>query len=294
MPNERLEKMVTKINQFKDELDPEIIKIRDKIIAKIGNKPLDEVNEIIKKLLSDHMDENTRLGVLAARLKIIRQKIETLYENKSQTKTSINITSTRTISEEPKEKKEIKKEEEWIRVKLLEACEIEGKSIDKDVILDVKKSDGEKLISSKKAEELKNNEESKPSSKPVLKVEEEQSNTKKDIMSKEIELESENNKDSKIKQDASQTVKEKDTNVKNLENIQENFEKNNPTSSTVIEEKNNEENIIKKIEQKESKTIDEPKKDKTDDMKVVQDEKEKKDLLKQHEEKATKNNTEEK
>ena len=294
MPNERLEKMVTKINQFKDELDPEIIKIRDKIIAKIGNKPLDEVNEIIKKLLSDHMDENTRLGVLAARLKIIRQKIETLYENKSQTKTSINITSTRTISEEPKEKKEIKKEEEWIRVKLLEACEIEGKSIDKDVILDVKKSDGEKLISSKKAEELKNNEESKPSSKPVLKVEEEQSNTKKDIMSKEIELESENNKDSKIKQDASQTVKEKDTNVKNLENIQENFEKNNPTSSTVIEEKNNEENIIKKIEQKESKTIDEPKKDKTDDMKVVQDEKEKKDLLKQHEEKATKKNTEEK
>ena len=294
MPNERLEKMVTKINQFKDELDPEIIKIRDKIIAKIGNKPLDEVNEIIKKLLSDHMDENTRLGVLAARLKIIRQKIETLYENKSQTKTSINITSTRTISEEPKEKKEIKKEEEWIRVKLLEACEIEGKSIDKDVILDVKKSDGEKLISSKKAEELKNKEESKPSSKPVLKVEEEQSNTKKDIMSKEIELESENNKDSKIKQDASQTVKEKDTNVKNLENIQENLEKNNPTSSTVIEEKNNEENIIKKIEQKESKTIDEPKKDKTDDMKVVQDEKEKKDLLKQHEEKATKKNTEEK
>lgn len=286
--------MVTKINQFKDELDPEIIKIRDKIIAKIGNKPLDEVNEIIKKLLSDQMDENTRLGVLAARLKIIRQKIETLYENKSQRKTSINITSTRTISEESKEKKEIKKEEEWIRVRLLEACEIEGKSIDKDVILDVKKSDGEKLISSKKAEELINKEESKSSPKPVLKVEEEQSNTKQNIMSKETELESENINESKIKQDDSQTVKEKDTNVKTLDNVQENSEKNNPTSSIVNEEKNNEVNIIKKTEQEESKTIDETKKDKTNDMEVVQTEKAKKDLLKQHEEKATKKNTEEK
>ena len=43
------------------ELDPEVVKVRDKIISKIGDKPLDEVNSIIKKLLNDQSDEVTRL-----------------------------------------------------------------------------------------------------------------------------------------------------------------------------------------------------------------------------------------
>ena len=66
--------MVIKNNFSQDDLDPEILKIRDQIINKIGDKPLDEINSIVKKLLNDQMDENTRLGVLAARLKIIRLK----------------------------------------------------------------------------------------------------------------------------------------------------------------------------------------------------------------------------
>ena len=37
-------------NSFNTELDPEIVKVRDKIISKIGDKSLDEVNSIIKKL----------------------------------------------------------------------------------------------------------------------------------------------------------------------------------------------------------------------------------------------------
>ena len=151
--------MVAKLDELNDELDPEIIKIRDKIITKIGNKPLDEVNEIIKKLLNDQMDENTRLGVLAARLKIIRQKIEMLYENKPRKRATpqinqenINKVEEPNKNKEPKQKRRMDK-----RVKLLEACDIDGKSIDKDVILDVKKSDDEKLIKSKKPK-VKNSE----------------------------------------------------------------------------------------------------------------------------------------
>ena len=146
--------MGTKNNFSQDDLDPEIVKIRDQIISKIGNKPLDEINSIIKKLLNDQMDENTRLGVLAARLKIIRLKIETLYENK--------IKSPPIIRKQDSEKKQIKEDSEddsekveWIRIRLLEASNINGKQIDKGVIVDVKKDDGNKLISSKKAEELK-------------------------------------------------------------------------------------------------------------------------------------------
>ena len=36
-------------NAFNTDLDPEVIKIRDKIISKIGDNPLEEVNSIIKK-----------------------------------------------------------------------------------------------------------------------------------------------------------------------------------------------------------------------------------------------------
>ena len=71
------------------ELDPEVVKVRDKIISKIGNKPLDEVNSIIKKLLNDQTDEVTRLGLLAARVKIIRAKIESLYERKVEIKKEV-------------------------------------------------------------------------------------------------------------------------------------------------------------------------------------------------------------
>ena len=39
-------------NLMNTELDPEVVKVRDKIISKIGDKPLDEVNSIIKKLIS--------------------------------------------------------------------------------------------------------------------------------------------------------------------------------------------------------------------------------------------------
>ena len=49
-------------NLINTELDPEVVKVRDKIISKIGDKPLDEVNSIIKKLLNDQTDEVTRLG----------------------------------------------------------------------------------------------------------------------------------------------------------------------------------------------------------------------------------------
>ena len=38
--------MVIKNNFSQDDLDPEILKIRDQIINKIGDKPLDEINSI--------------------------------------------------------------------------------------------------------------------------------------------------------------------------------------------------------------------------------------------------------
>ena len=50
---------------------------------------LEEVNSIIKKLLNEQMDEVTRIGALAARLKIIRSKIDLLYERKVKIKKDV-------------------------------------------------------------------------------------------------------------------------------------------------------------------------------------------------------------
>ena len=73
-------------NVLNTNLDPEVEKIRDQIISKIGDKPLDEVNQIIKKLLMENMDETMRLAALAARVKIIRSKISLLYDDEMDNK----------------------------------------------------------------------------------------------------------------------------------------------------------------------------------------------------------------
>ena len=96
-------------NSLNSDLDPEVIKVRDKIISKIGDKPLDEVNSIIKKLLNETMDDVTRLGALAARLKIIRSKIELLYESK--------------VEIEPKKPEKIVKKEEKKEVEIPKTTE---------------------------------------------------------------------------------------------------------------------------------------------------------------------------
>ena len=134
------------------ELDPEVVKVRDKIISKIGNKPLDEVNSIIKKLLNDQTDEVTRLGLLAARVKIIRAKIESLYERKVEIKQKVVSEPSKKDPVQDQKEKEKDKDEKWIRVVMLQSGDVNGKQIDKGVVLDVKEEDGKKLIEAKKAE----------------------------------------------------------------------------------------------------------------------------------------------
>ena len=132
-------------NNLETDLDPEVIKVRDKIITKIGDKPLEEVNSIIKKLLNEQMDEVTRIGALAARLKIIRSKIDLLYERK------VKIKKEPVKNLAPEKKKIRKVEEKWVRVKMIETGDVNGKQIDKGVVLDVKEDDAQKLIDAKKA-----------------------------------------------------------------------------------------------------------------------------------------------
>ena len=62
------------------ELSPVTIAVRDKVIEKFADQPLDAMNESVKQLLSREEDEQKRLGILAARVYILRQRISRIAE----------------------------------------------------------------------------------------------------------------------------------------------------------------------------------------------------------------------
>ena len=257
-------------NNLDMDLDPEVIKVRDKIIAKIGDKPLEEVNSIIKKLLDEQMDEVTRIGALAARLKIIRSKIDLVYERK--------VKISKPVVEEIKEENpsiEKKDEDKWIRVKMVETGDVNGKQIDKGVVLDVKEDDGNKLIEAKKAilevenekdeEEVKSSTENSSDASETLKKEEKTENAEKpEKVDNEKQPASENK--SAVDKTESEKKSEQKSDSEDLKGSEE-TEKKNEDKQIKTEDKK-EENIDKKEE-------------------VVADEGgEKKDLLEQHKEKV--------
>ena len=256
-------------NNLENDLDPEVIKVRDKIITKIGDKPLEEVNSIIKKLLNEQMDEVTRIGALAARLKIIRSKIDLLYERKVK----INKEPVTKPMPEKKEDK-VTVEEQWVRVKMVETGDVNGKQIDKGVVLDVKEDDAQKLIDAKKAildvEKPKKEETVESKTKETV-----ESKTKETVESKTVEtVESKTEEKPESKAEQQSEIKTEETVEK--KNDQEVAQENKATE--------------KKEDSKEENSTGEKKEDQVG----------KKDLLELHKEKedqkdsdeVDKNNTE--
>ena len=56
-------------------LAPEIIKMRDALLERIGDKPLNEVGQIVNEILLNETNNVNRLAALAARVKILKDKI---------------------------------------------------------------------------------------------------------------------------------------------------------------------------------------------------------------------------
>ena len=129
------------------------IAVRDKVIEKFANEPLDKMNESVKMLLNHEQDEQKRLGILAARVYILRQRIVSLSEGgEKRVVTSatpkpeadaVNTKSQDAVDENASE---------WTRLRILEDCEVNGVRFPKTVIIDVKSVDAAKLIESGNAE----------------------------------------------------------------------------------------------------------------------------------------------
>ena len=269
------------MNNFNYEPDPEVSKVRDQIIKKIGNKSLEEVNAIIKKLLNGQMDEITRLGALAARVKIIRLRIEELYETRVPKK--FKKVETKNVSEEQKLPE--KKQEDWVKVEMLEPSEVNGKQIDKGVILDVSKIDAQKLIENKKAIAININDQKQTLDKEEIKKDNKLNQEVKSEQKEEKLLDQ--NKDS----ESNFNDKSKNEDEKKLEknNLEKKDDESKIDSSKENEKKSNEEKITKNEEEKLNKDNDDEK-IKVQDVQVKKDEK---DIIEKTEQKNDKNATDE-
>ena len=135
------------------ELSPVTIAVRDKVIEKFADQPLDEMNESVKHLLSREEDEQKRLGILAARVYILRQRIARIAEGDPDRVVGSAAPKARDLM--PADADLAGDEagtSEWTRLRILDDCEVNGVRFPKTVIIDVKSEDAEKLIASGSAE----------------------------------------------------------------------------------------------------------------------------------------------
>ena len=140
-------------------LAPQTIKVRDAVIAKCDDQSLDEMNEFVKGLLDHETDELKRLGILAARVYILRQRITALMESgalKGNDKQLDFIDPAPTVADEDLDSfsdlDNDVKDTNWMRVRIIENCEVNGVRFPSGVVIDVHADDAAKLIEFEKAE----------------------------------------------------------------------------------------------------------------------------------------------
>ncbi len=135
------------------ELSEVTISVRDKVIEKFADEPLDKMNESVKMLLNHEQDEQKRLGILAARVYILRQRIAKLSEvdNERVVTSAPPKPEADTANAESQNAGE-ENVSEWTRLRILEDCEVNGVRFPKTVIIDVKSEDAAKLIENGNAE----------------------------------------------------------------------------------------------------------------------------------------------
>ena len=142
-------------------LAPETIRVRNALIEKFSGAPLEEMNNFMIIALSNETDELRRLGILAARIYILRSRVANLREfNRNPSLTSLPALDTTTLSlnlpsstdatttddgEAPSET------DQWSRIQMTEPGEVNGVRFLAGTIIDAQTKDADKLINSGKA-----------------------------------------------------------------------------------------------------------------------------------------------
>ena len=155
-------------------LSPEIVAIRTKLIEACNGKTFAETIEFLKQLLDKEEDEQKRLGILAARVLVLRQRVSHI-QNKEDAY-DISQFEALTLSDysdsEDNEKNtgddaETAEDESWVRVRITENSIVKGVRFPKGVIVDVHNEEADALVGSGKAEVIEINEEKNDSDNEI-------------------------------------------------------------------------------------------------------------------------------
>jgi len=142
-------------------LDPETIKIRNALIEKFSDKSIEDLNTFIDDALIVERDEFKRLGLLAARVHILRQRVlalkafnrdDTIKELPSAHLTlpdvrfpDLNIT----VDDDHLDENDTITD--WRSLKMIEPGEVNGVRFFKGTMINASAEDADRLISSGKA-----------------------------------------------------------------------------------------------------------------------------------------------
>ena len=148
MKNDRLHENNNK-NSLK--LAPETMRIRDAIIEKYAETPLDILSGKLQALINDETDTGTKLGIFSARVEILRMRFAEIADKKYVKSNKLEeAADTDGDSEITEDDDDIK--EGWMTLKILEASEVNGVRFPEGVKIDVHADDAKKLLEAKKAE----------------------------------------------------------------------------------------------------------------------------------------------
>ena len=144
-------------------LTAETIRVRDAIIEKFSDKSLPELNSFIETALGTEQDENKRLGILAARVYILRMRMQNIARfNRDPLQTNLSEVTpadlmggkaSQPAGEEASSEGNVSEEvyQEWNELTVIEAGEINGVRIPKGVTITVGIEDARRLIETNKA-----------------------------------------------------------------------------------------------------------------------------------------------
>ena len=137
-------------------LSPEVRRIRNSIIKKFADEPLDIMAKFVKDVVDNEEDTVKRLGAMAARVEILRMRIAQISEVE---RPSVLEETTEEVIEEEHMLEDDKKEiiitnpnlSDWVRLRIIENSEINGVRFPKGVVIDVSQEDGDRLLEAGKA-----------------------------------------------------------------------------------------------------------------------------------------------
>jgi hypothetical protein len=141
-------------------LAPETIRVRNALIEKFTGEPLDDMNHFMNTALAAEKNELRRLGILAARIFLLRTRIANLQDfNRDPSLPNISDINVGELdlgganmdAADNNDDNVTLIEDGWARLKMSSPGEVQGVRFLPGAIIDAKPEDAEKLIRSGKA-----------------------------------------------------------------------------------------------------------------------------------------------